>query len=126
MTDGDGDGDGDAAIEIDRMEDVIHLDLVDGRPLACILMDNLQDRDIDRAALEWNSENFVSIGVQFRISSVLDSALDMYRLFRFDDDRHINSSDRPLFDALRAELQGMIDRIDGLIFVSEEQGNETN
>ena len=56
----------------------------------------------------------VTILTQFALHDALDSAIDMHEMPAYD--KAIDTKVNPMFDALRAELATMIERINALKF----------
>lgn len=60
------------------------------------------------------SGDITGILFPFNISEILDLAIDFKQIPKYGN--RIGEDDRPFFDALKNELQSMIDRIDSLEF----------
>jgi hypothetical protein len=82
-----------------------------------ILFDNSSDLDLDEAMLAWGGdyENGVTIITKFKLSSIIDTAMEMHEVPGSNGAMHREG--KPIFDTLRAELEAMIKKIDGLEFL---------
>ena len=104
-------------MHIERSDDMLHPRLgANGVELFCYMSDAI-DEALDDAMAAWgNGKEEVAISTQFALSYALDSAIDMHQMPAYDN--AIDAKAKPLFDAMRAELAAMIERIDTLKFAT--------
>lgn len=97
-------------------EAFIHSDMVDGKVQLCVHLSDMGcDDDIDAAIKEWGTnaeETFIQL--TFHPSEVLNHAIEMHCMPSLDN--AIDITAKPLFDALRNDLEEMITKIDALQF----------
>lgn len=85
-----------------------------GLEVYCLLSDGM-DEFVDEAMEAWEqSDEAVSISTRFTLTQALDSAIELHVMPAYGHD--IDADAKPLFDAMRAELSTMIERIDALKF----------
>ena len=104
-------------MHIERSDDMLHPRLgANGVELFCYLSDAI-DETLDEAMAAWgNGNEEVAISTQFALSDALDSAIDMHQMPAYDN--AIDTDAKPMFDAMRAELMAMVERIDALTFAT--------
>ena len=112
-------------MHIERSNDMLHPKLGEnGLELFCHLSDAI-DETLDEAMAAWGSGNEeAAISTRFTLSDALNSAIDMHEMPAYDN--AIDAAARPMFDAMRAELVAMVERIDALTFATpNDQHNRT-
>lgn len=104
---------------MEREDVMVHPTLIGGRLRLSTFISNYYDLDEGETHLQsvidrWNDEHEVGISFNFWPSGILDSMIDLHE--RYPARTSICEEDKPMFDALRAELVQMIERIDALKF----------
>lgn len=104
-------------MHIERSDDMLHPKLgKNGIELFCYLSDAI-DETLDEVMAAWgNGNEEVAISTRFALSDALNSAIEMHEMPAYDN--AIDEKAKPLFDAMRAELVAMIERIDALTFAT--------
>ena len=104
-------------MNIERRETMLHPRLgANGLELFIHISDAL-DESLDDAMAAWgNGNEEVVISTQFALRDALDSEIEMHEMP--DYGRAIDAKSKPMFDAMRAELAEMIERIDTLTFAT--------
>ena len=102
-------------MNIERSDDMLHPKLgKNGLELFCYLSDAI-DETLDDAMAAWgNGSEEVAISTRFTLSDALNSAIEMHEMPAYD--HAIDAAAKPMFDAMRAELMAMVERIDALTF----------
>ena len=81
---------------------------------------NGYDVNLNKAIQAWaKDDDDVEISLNFHLGSILDFAVENHEMPSYDN--AIDEQYKPLFDAMRAELAAMIERIDGLAFINPHQ-----
>lgn len=109
-------------MHIERSDNMLHPKLGEnGLELFCYISDAI-DETLDEAMAAWgNGNEEVAISTRFTLSDALNSAIDMHEMPAYD--KAIDADAKPMFDAMRAELVAMIERIDALIFATPNAGD---
>lgn len=109
-------------MHIERSDNMLHPKLGEnGLELFCYLSDAI-DETLDEAMAAWgNGNEEVAISTRFTLSDALNSAIYMHEMPAYD--KAIDEDAKPMFDAMRAELVAMIERIDALIFATPNARN---
>lgn len=104
-------------MHIERNNDMLHPKLGEnGLELFCYISDAI-DETLDEVMAAWgNGNEEVAISTRFTLSDALNSAIEMYEMPAYDS--AIDADAKPMFDAMRAELVAMIERIDALTFAT--------
>ena len=102
-------------MHIERSEGMLHPKLGEnGLELFCYLS-NAIDGELDEAMAAWGNRNEeVAISTKFTLSDALNSAIELHEIPTYNN--AIDANAKPLFDAMRAEMVAMIERIDALQF----------
>ena len=96
-------------------ESYVAADLVDGKvELRVVFYDVFDHPGADEVMTKWGTGD-EEVGVTIRFST--DAALNCMIETHQHRSGEIDASNKPLFDALREELQAQIERIDALRFV---------
>ena len=104
-------------MHIERNNDMLHPKLGEnGLELFCYISDAI-DETLDEVMAAWgNGNEEVAISTRFTLSDALNSAIEMHEMPAYDS--AIDADAKPMFDAMRAELVAMIERIDALTFAT--------
>lgn len=111
------------------IEDFVHAQLVDGIVQLSTRIGNWynnEDPEVEAAIENWKSKT-VLIEIQFTAAEVLEAMIDERRYTHNKGHGYtqkgratIEVADKPIFDALRADLVRMIERIDALRVVKRK------
>lgn len=101
-------------MHIEKTVDFVSSDLTeDGFKLCIVLSDD--DPDLfGEIAKAWDDDDPIELLIGFKLSDALETAITSHEMPAYEN--AIDSAAKPLFDAMRAELSAMIDRIDALKF----------
>jgi hypothetical protein len=102
------------ARHVERYETMLHPELTEAGVRLTVCLSNFCDEDLDEPLEAWFGEEEVSICNHFVLSDALSSAIELHEMPSLGG--AIDSTQRPMFMAMRAELQAMIERIDALRF----------
>jgi hypothetical protein len=80
----------------------------------CTHISNYSDSNLDLVMAEWADEKEVSISLNFKLSSALDSIIESHEMPAYD--HAIHDEARPMISDMRAGLVKMLERIDMLKF----------
>lgn len=103
-------------MEIIGAAELIHARLAeDGLELRCSVNASSDEDLFDKIYNTMDSEELAELSINFRLNTVLETAIWLHEMPAYGN--AINSTAKPLFDAMRSELLAMIDQIDVLKFV---------
>lgn len=104
---------------VDIREACLHPRLQDASVSFGIMLWPGEQEEIDNILMKGlEDEARVQMRFQFSISECVEEVLDMYRMGRNEPPK-LRPDERPHIDALRAELQAALARLDQVVFVPE-------
>lgn len=96
--------------------DLVHCDMANDKASFCVYISNTCDPHLDGVLTDWlENEGEVGMAFHFSLPQILDDAIDMRCIHR--DKARIELESKPLFDAMRSDLEQMLERIKALEFV---------
>lgn len=97
-------------------DEMVHVDLRNGKLRLCIELSNADDGEkleaLDAAVDAWDGDEQSGVDCFFTLTEILDSSIEMHQIPA--NENRIDIDAKPLFDAMRAELSEMIQRIDAI------------
>lgn len=103
-------------MKVRRTIDSLHSQYEDGKTTFGVVISTEADSDdgeLNEAFEAWSSGDDVTMEFRFSIRDCIDDMIDWHRLLDAEVPT-ISEQDRPEFDAVRAELVAMVERIDAL------------
>jgi hypothetical protein len=108
-------------MRITRREDCLHNAFNEGEnTFGVYLATDVSDEELEQAMYEWAcSNNLVSMNFRFTLSDCVEDMIDFHRLNNTDG-LFMEEEDRPMIEALHAELLALASRLQSIRFVPNQ------